>query len=163
MVERWTKGKSTDSMSDSIMAALHEHLAKVPQKKSLPKEEIKRIVFIDDSQLTRDMMKLSLEAEGHQVRVAEDLVGFESMLKEFQPHIILTDVNMPDIRGDEICKVLKTKYDTADIPIVLFSSIDPDELSELADRAGADGYVSKQQGFDELIETIDGLINQILW
>ena len=90
-------------------------------------------------------------------------LNFDRVLKEFVPDIILTDVNMPDIRGDEICKVLKTKYDTADIPIVLFSSKDTDELAELAERAGADGFVSKQQGFDTLIEKIDELVDDILW
>jgi CheY-like chemotaxis protein len=163
LVERWSAGDSTESISEGIMAALQQHLAKVPEKKKLPEDEVKRIVFIDDSKLTRDMMKLSLESEGHQVRVVADLVNFETVLKEFKPHIILTDVNMPDIRGDEICRVLKKKYATADIPIVLFSSIDPEELVELAETAGADGYVSKQQGFEELIDTIDSLINQILW
>lgn len=163
LVERWSVGDSTESMSDGIIGALQQHLASAPVKKKLDEDSVKRIVFIDDSQLTRDMMKLSLESEGHQVRVAENLLNFETMLKEFQPHIILTDVNMPDIRGDEICKVLKTKYATADIPIVLFSSIDSEELAALAKRAGADGYVSKQQGFEELMETIDSLINEILW
>ena len=169
LLDRWTEGGSTEGMTEGIVAALRAHIDRVAeaeaQQKSASKEahETKRIIFIDDSEITREMIRAALVDAGHVVQVAENLLNFDQRLAEFNPDIILTDVNMPDIRGDEICKVLKTKYDTADIPIVLFSSKDTEELSELADRAGADGFVSKQQGFDKLIEKIDELAGEILW
>ena len=168
LLDRWTEGGSTEGMTEGIVAALRAHIertAAAPAKPAAPKEEhhTRRIVFIDDSEITREMIQAALVDAGHVVQVAENLINFDQILKEFNPDIILTDVNMPDIRGDEICKVLKTKYDTADIPIVLFSSKDTDELAELAERAGADGFVSKQQGFDTLIEKIDELVDDILW
>jgi CheY-like chemotaxis protein len=168
LLDRWTEGGSTEGMTEGIVAALRAHIDKVhaqPKAPSAPKDkhQARRIVFIDDSEITREMIKAALVDEGHVVQVAENLLNFDQVLKEFKPDIILTDVNMPDIRGDEICKVLKKKYDTANIPIVLFSSKDADELSELAERAGADGFVSKQQGFDKLIEKIDELVSEILW
>jgi CheY-like chemotaxis protein len=169
LLDRWTEGGSTEGMTEGIVAALRAHIDRVAeaeaQQKSAPKEDLdaKRIIFIDDSEITREMIRAALVDAGHVVQVAENLLNFDQRLAEFNPDIILTDVNMPDIRGDEICKVLKTKYDTADIPIVLFSSKDTEELSELAERAGADGFVSKQQGFDKLIEKIDELAGEILW
>jgi CheY-like chemotaxis protein len=168
LLDRWTEGGSTEGMTEGIVAALRAHIEKAAAAESsaaAPREEhrVRRIVFIDDSEITREMIRASLVDAGHVVEVAENLLNFDQVLKNFKPDIILTDVNMPEIRGDEICKVLKTKYDTADIPIVLFSSKDTDELSELAQRAGADGFVSKQQGFDKLIEKIDELVSEILW
>jgi CheY-like chemotaxis protein len=151
LLDRWTEGGSTEGMTEGIVAALRAHLDKVAAEsaQSASSREAHHSRRIVDA--------------GHVVQVAENLLNFDKVLQEFQPDIILTDVNMPEIRGDEICKVLKTKYDTADIPIVLFSSKDTDELAELAQRAGADGYVSKQQGFDKLIEKIDELVGEILW
>jgi CheY-like chemotaxis protein len=168
LLDRWTEGGSTEGMTEGIVAALRAHLDKVAAESAQPASSreahhSRRIVFIDDSEITREMIRAALVDAGHVVQVAENLLNFDKVLQEFQPDIILTDVNMPEIRGDEICKVLKTKYDTADIPIVLFSSKDTDELAELAQRAGADGYVSKQQGFDKLIEKIDELVGEILW
>jgi CheY-like chemotaxis protein len=168
LLDRWTEGGSTEGMTEGIVAALRAHIEKAAAAEAqaaAPREEhhVRRIVFIDDSEITREMIRSALVDAGHVVEVAENLLNFDQVLNSFKPDIILTDVNMPEIRGDEICKVLKTKYDTADIPIVLFSSKDTDELSELAERAGADGFVSKQQGFDKLIEKIDELVSEILW
>jgi CheY-like chemotaxis protein len=168
LLDRWTEGGSTEGMTEGIVAALRAHLDRVAAAETRPAasreaHQAKRIIFIDDSEITREMIRAALVDAGHVVQVAENLLNFDQRLAEFNPDIILTDVNMPDIRGDEICKVLKTKYATADIPIVLFSSKDTDELAELAERAGADGFVSKQQGFDKLIETIDELVGEILW
>lgn len=169
LLDRWTEGGSTEGMTEGIVAALRAHIDKVAAESekspgsSGGEHHSRRIIFIDDSEITREMIRAALVDVGHVVSVAENLLNFDQKLAEFNPDIILTDVNMPDIRGDEICKVLKTKYDTADIPIVLFSSKDTDELAELAERAGADGFVSKQQGFDKLIEKIDELVGEILW
>ncbi|MFC1654510.1 PleD family two-component system response regulator [Myxococcota bacterium] len=168
LLDRWTEGGSTEGMTEGIVAALREHIDKVAAEEAKPaapkgEHHTRRIIFIDDSEITREMIRAALVEVGHVVQVAENLLNFDQRLAEFRPDIILTDVNMPDIRGDEICKVLKTKYDTADIPILLFSSKDTDELAELAERAGADGFVSKQQGFDKLIEKIDELVGEILW
>jgi CheY-like chemotaxis protein len=169
LLDRWTEGSSTKGMTEGIVAALRAHLDKVAAASAQPPESrraghhVRRIIFIDDSEITREMIRAALVDTGHVVRVAENLLNFDQVLREFQPDIILTDVNMPEIRGDEICKILKTKYDTADIPIVLFSSKDSDELAKLAEAAGADGYVSKQQGFDQLIEKIEELVGEILW
>ena len=169
LLDRWTEGGSTEGMTEGIVAALREHLDKVaaasaqPSDSSRAEHHTRRIIFIDDSEITREMIRAALADAGHVVQVAENLLNFDQRLAEFNPDIILTDVNMPEIRGDEICKVLKTKYDTANIPIVLFSSKDTDELAELAERAGADGFVSKQQGFDKLIEKIDELVGEILF
>jgi len=169
LLDRWTEGGSTEGMTEGIVAALRAHIDKVAEAEAKQKAGAKeahltkRIIFIDDSEITREMIRAALVDAGHVVEVAENLLNFDQRLAKFNPDIILTDVNMPDIRGDEICKVLKTKYATADIPILLFSSKDTDELAELAERSGADGFVSKQQGFDKLIEKIDELVGEILW
>lgn len=157
-------------MSDKTVPALVDYvLGKAPFPEEIerasifPEDAYKKILFIDDSEITREMIQFSLEAEGHEVVVAGDLITFDRILEHFKPHIILTDVNMPDVQGDQICRVLKSKYDTANIPIILFSSLDEEHLIKLADRAGADGYVSKQHGIESLIKQINELVDLMLW
>ncbi|MBE2251605.1 MAG: response regulator [Myxococcus sp.] len=123
----------------------------------------KRILLIDDSEITLQMEKAVLEQRGYEVEATTTLVEFERLLKDFKPDLILTDIHMPEARGTDICRTLKNEYQTQDIPIVLFSSLNDDELAELAQQVGADGYLSKAHGLDALGEKVDELVESIIW
>ncbi len=125
--------------------------------------ETKRILLIDDSEITLQLEKAVLEQRGYQVEATSTLVEFERLLRDFKPDLILTDIHMPEARGTDICRTLKNEYQTQDIPIVLFSSLNDDELAELAQQVGADGYLSKAHGLDALGEKVDELVGSIIW
>jgi len=123
----------------------------------------RKILLIDDSEITLAMEKSVLEARGYEVQAANNLVEFEKLLGSFKPDVILTDIHMPEAKGTDICRTLKNEYNTQNIPIVLFSSLNDDELSKLAAQVGADGFLSKANGLDALGEKVDELVSQILW
>jgi len=123
----------------------------------------KRILLIDDSEITLQMEKAVLEQRGYEMQATTTLVEFERLLKDFKPDLILTDIHMPEARGTDICRTLKNEYQTQDIPIVLFSSLNDDELADLAQQVGADGYLSKAHGLDALGEKVDELVESIIW
>jgi len=123
----------------------------------------RRILIIDDSEITLQMEKAVLEARGYDVRATSTLMEFERVLAEFTPDLILTDIHMPEATGADICRTLKNEYKTQDIPIVLFSSLNDDELGKLAEQVGADGFLSKAHGLDALGEKVDELVESILW
>ncbi len=128
-----------------------------------PADEKRKILLIDDSEITLAMEKSVLEARGYEVVATSTLVEFEKTLQTWRPHLILTDIHMPEATGADICRTLKNEYGTQDIPIVLFSSLPDDELSRLAEQVGADGYLSKANGLEALGEKIDELVHAILW
>jgi PleD family two-component response regulator len=123
----------------------------------------RKILLIDDSEITLALERQALEARGYDVRSASTLLEFERVLSDFGPHLILTDIQMPEVRGTDICRTLKSEYQTQDIPIVLFSSLGEDELGRLAEQVGADGYVSKAEGLEALGQKVDELVESILW
>jgi CheY-like chemotaxis protein len=123
----------------------------------------KRILLIDDSEITLQMEKAVLEQRGYQVEATTTLMEFERLLKDFKPDLILTDIHMPEARGTDICRTLKNEYQTQDIPIVLFSSLNDDELEKLAGQVGADGFLSKSHGLEALGEKVDELVESIIW
>jgi CheY-like chemotaxis protein len=125
--------------------------------------EKKRILLLDDSTITLEMEKAVLEERGYGVAIASNLLEFQSQLDQFQPEIILTDLMMPDISGKDIVRVLKQDFHTEKIPIILFSSKGDDELSEIAEQAGADGFLSKSHGIDKLGDMVDEMVDSILW
>jgi len=123
----------------------------------------KRILILDDSAITLELEKSILEERGYEVAAAENLVEFELRLADFQPEIILTDVVMPDVSGQDIVRVLKQDYATEKIPIVLFSSKPEEELERIARQAGADGHLSKSRGIESLGDMVDELVDSIIW
>src|SRR5688572_3506904 len=125
--------------------------------------EKKKILLIDDSEITLAMEKAVLEARGYEVRATSTLVEFEKTLQSWKPHVILTDIHMPEATGADICRTLKNEYGTQDIPIVLFSSLADEELSKLAEQVGADGSLSKANGLEAMGEKVDELVESILW
>lgn len=126
-------------------------------------EKKRKILLIDDSEITLALEKSVLESRGYDVRATSTLMEFEKTLQSWKPHLILTDIHMPDATGADICRTLKNEYGTQDIPIVLFSSLPDDELSRLAEQVGADGYLSKANGLDAMGEKIDELVESIIW
>lgn len=125
--------------------------------------ERRRILLIDDSEITLAMEKSVLESRGYEVVATSTLVEFEKTLETFKPHLILTDLHMPDAKGTDICRTLKNEFKTQDIPIVIFSSLGDEELGKLAHQVGADGFLSKANGLEALGEKIDELVESILW
>ncbi|MGB8931125.1 MAG: response regulator [Anaeromyxobacteraceae bacterium] len=125
--------------------------------------EKKRILLLDDSAITLEMEKAVLEERGYPVATASNLLEFQQLMEKFAPEVILTDLMMPDISGKDIVRVLKQDFHTERIPIVLFSSMPDDELAEIAEQAGADGFLSKSHGIDKLADMVDELVDSILW
>jgi CheY-like chemotaxis protein len=125
--------------------------------------EKKRILLLDDSTITLEMEKAVLEDRGYTVAIASNLLEFQAHLDKFQPDVILTDLMMPDVSGKDIVRVLKQDFHTEKIPIVLFSSKADDELAEIAEQAGADGFLSKSHGIDQLGDMVDELVDSIIW
>jgi CheY-like chemotaxis protein len=123
----------------------------------------KKILLLDDSTITLEMERAVLEDRGYEVAVAANLLEFQAELDHFQPEIILTDLMMPDISGKDIVRVLKQDFHTERIPIVLYSSRPDEELAEIAEQAGADGFLSKSHGIEKLGDMVDELVDSIIW
>jgi CheY-like chemotaxis protein len=123
----------------------------------------RKVLIVDDSDIQLHFEEKVLLRAGFDVRTANSLVAFDDVLRDWQPDMVLTDVHMPDIRGDELCKVLKSRMGTAQTPVVLFSSLPDAQLSILARKCGADGFLSKHNGLERLAEELQSLWESILW
>jgi CheY-like chemotaxis protein len=122
-----------------------------------------KILVLDDSAFVLDVVRQTLAEEGYQVLTAGSLADFDRELAKGQPHLILVDIKMPEISGERVCQVLKQRLETQSIPIVLFSTLEERKLAVLAARAGADGYVSKNAGLDEIVRQIREITDNIVF
>jgi len=123
----------------------------------------REVIVLDDNEITRDLIALALQAEGHRVRSAGSVAELAYFVSERKPHVLLTEARMPDAPGARFCAYLRRTISLEKIPIVIFSSARGEELAALAREAGADLYLSKDQGIGDLIHEVARLFEEILW
>jgi DNA-binding response OmpR family regulator len=115
----------------------------------------KRIVVIDDSPLVLAVATDALEAAGLEVLAAESgLDANRYIFSPTPPDLILIDVMMPLLNGDQKVRLLKERNKSRDIPVLLMSSKPTDELAALARDSGADGYIQKPFNKATLVEKV---------
>jgi CheY-like chemotaxis protein len=122
-----------------------------------------KVLLIDDSEISLHFVAGVLLRAGYDVRTADDVDKLEGVLGDWRPDVILTDVNMPGISGIELCRMLKSNYETAHVPVVLFSAVPQHELEGMARDCEADGCLSKTSGLDRLPKELQLLIETALF
>jgi len=110
-----------------------------------------KILLVDDEPNILQFLELGLQNEGFEVRCAADGLTAITMMKEFQPQVVILDVMMPGMDGFEVCRMLKKIENVA---IIMLTARD-----EVDDRGkgltlGADDYMVKPFSFDELLARI---------
>lgn len=118
-----------------------------------------RILVVDDSITTRTLEKNILESIGFDVHVAIDGTEAWARILDIEPDVIVSDVEMPNMNGLELTRLLKASPATRDIPVILLTSLGKPEQREAGLSAGADAYLVKSS-FDqnELLEVIQDVI-----
>ena len=125
--------------------------------------EPRKLLLIDDSEIVLAVETDLLTKAGFEVRAVSSLRAFLNALLDWKPHIIITDLYMPEMSGAELCQWLRQQVNTARIPIVLCSSAAPAKLEEIARTVGADAFISKESGFEALPDRMHELCDAILW
>ncbi len=116
-----------------------------------------RILVADDNVDAADGLKLLLELNGDQVRVAYEGVSALSVAREFQPHIALLDVGMPRMDGYEIARRLKEDSETRDTILIAVTGWGQAEDRRRSKEAGFDYHLVKPvepAALERLVETI---------
>jgi two-component system chemotaxis sensor kinase CheA len=120
----------------------------------------KNILVVDDSITTRTLEKNILEAAGYIVRLALDgQEAFNTLMTSELPDLVISDIQMPRMDGFSLTARIKKEPRTANLPVILVTSLDSPEDKARGVDAGADAYIVKRS-FDQinLLETITQLI-----
>jgi two-component system KDP operon response regulator KdpE len=111
-----------------------------------------RILVVDDEpQITR-VLRLALNAQQLEVRVAADGEAAMDLFHDWKPDVIVTDLSMPHVDGIELCRRIRAK--SSRVPIIVVSVKGEERTKVQALDAGADDYVTKPFGIDELMARI---------
>jgi two-component system cell cycle response regulator len=104
-----------------------------------------RIIVVDPTDATRDLVTRRLRAQGYLVEDTGDPATGANMALCSPPSAVVADLWMPSISGVQICRLLRSEPATAEVPVILCGDTDEPRNRFWADRAGANAYVPKHR------------------
>jgi two-component system, OmpR family, KDP operon response regulator KdpE len=108
-----------------------------------------RVLVIDDEPPIRKLLRVGLTAHGYQtIEASSGKMALELLGRE-PPDLIVLDLGLPDMQGQELLRTMRARNDR--VPIVVLSSRDDEASKVQALDSGADDYVTKPFGMDELL------------
>jgi two-component system KDP operon response regulator KdpE len=123
-----------------------------------PAIEHRRILVVDDeSQITR-VLRTSLSSQGYDIRVANDGETALEIMKDWTPELVITDLSMPNMDGLELCRHLRLK---SRVPIIVLSVRGQERTKVDALDAGADDYITKPFGIEELLARVRASLRRV--
>lgn len=116
------------------------------------------ILVVDDEQQITRVLRTSLSAQGYDIRVANSGEMALEIMKDWQPSLIITDLSMPSIDGVQLCRTVRA---VSQVPIVVLSVRDKEQQKVEALDAGADDYVTKPFGMNELLARVRANLRRV--
>ena len=111
----------------------------------------RRILVVDDEpQITR-VLRTTLSSQNYDIRVANDGETALEIMKDWSPDLVITDLAMPHMDGLELCKRIRS---SSEMPIIVLSVKEQERTKVKALDAGADDYVTKPFGMNELLARV---------
>ncbi|MDP2720931.1 MAG: response regulator [bacterium] len=109
------------------------------------KEEKIKVLLIEDEKEVAELYKLKLTLDGYEVVTADN--GQEGLEKAFKenPELIFLDIKMPGMDGFEVLKKLRESPKTKELPVVILSNFDEQDLIEKGLTLGANEFLIKSQ------------------
>ncbi|MDQ7949391.1 MAG: response regulator [Pedobacter sp.] len=101
----------------------------------------KKILICDDDEGILDMLELILEDTGHQIIAEKDSLKVKTILEDQNPDLIVLDLWMPVLSGDQVLRSLRAKEATKNLPVIVISA--SRDGQEIAFDAGATDFYSK--------------------
>jgi two-component system phosphate regulon response regulator PhoB len=119
-----------------------------------------KILIIEDESALVVLLRYNLEAEGHEVSVAMTGEEAKLVLEEEKPDLVILDWMLPGLSGIEICRQIRARPDTRDIPVIMLTARgeEGDRIRGLA--TGADDYVVKPFSVAELMARVKAILRR---
>jgi excisionase family DNA binding protein len=134
----------------------------IPIPSEEPGNNRKRILVVDDDPIIVETIVQALEEDEHDYEVISASDGLEAGLQvnHFNPDLMILDIMMPDIKGNEVCKKIKATPDTQHIKIIVLSAyLDEEKFAEMKAH-GADVCFSKPLPLPQLKEEVSRLLDR---
>jgi two-component system phosphate regulon response regulator PhoB len=119
-----------------------------------------RVLVIEDEADLQQVLEYNLRQAGHEVRIASQGMEGLKQARDEHPDLILLDLMLPDVSGNEVCKQLKRSEGTAAIPVMMLTARGEEIDRVLGFELGADDYVVKPFSVRELLLRIQAVVRR---
>lgn len=123
-----------------------------------PKQVVATIMVVDDDQRNVRLMESILKSNGYRVRKAFDGEEAKQSIESESPDLILLDVMMPKMSGFELCRLLRDRYETRLLPVIMITALNSLEDKVRALETGADDFLSKPINKTELLAKVRSIL-----
>ncbi|MCX7725524.1 MAG: response regulator [Chitinispirillaceae bacterium] len=113
-----------------------------------------RILLVDDEPGIRKILRLFLELEGFIVFEAITATQAMSIIEKEKPHLVILDVILCGQTGFEVCEWIKSRPETKDIIVFLFTALNQEHDFREGERVGCDLYLTKPQNPKDIVEKV---------
>lgn len=117
-----------------------------------------KILVAEDNDELRGYLMRTLDEAGYDVQTCTNGKEALEMVKEFWPELILSDIMMPELRGDRLCEAIKQDMETSHIPVVLLTALGGEQDIVGGLQTGADEYITKPFSISILKASIASLL-----
>lgn len=117
------------------------------------------IVIVDDSSTQRTILRNILEPKGYRVLAATDGAEGLRMVKKEWPDLVITDVEMPEMDGYELCRAIKGDEVVSIVPVIIVTSLTHSENLLKGIEAGADNYITKPYNSKQMLKKVKDLLS----
>lgn len=121
------------------------------------KDKLQRILIVEDNDELRNYLLQSF-SPNYNVQVCGNGKEALAIVKQFWPELILSDIMMPEMRGDELCTAIKSNIETSHIPILLLTALGDEKNILEGLQIGADEYIVKPFSINILKASIANLL-----
>lgn len=105
--------------------------------------DTKSIFIVDDAEWHNILLKKLLCDDGYRVKAFTNGDILLKKLEEDPPHLVISDINMPDMDGFELCKMIKNSSQGSGVPVMFLSSLDEQQVKEKVSKNGGVGFLQK--------------------
>jgi CheY-like chemotaxis protein len=120
----------------------------------------RKLLLVDDEADVQEIVELMLGKEGFEILSASSGDEALRMVHEEKFDVILLDLLMPGMSGQDFLKILKRSRVASKIPVVIFTALKPEDAYEECTQLGADGYVHKPFAKKILVREIERVLEE---
>ena len=119
----------------------------------------KKVLVVEDDLLNRMFLSDSLRAQGFTVREVDDGAQVMDAAREFEPHLVTMDINIPHISGETLIRRLRRDALLHDVPVLAITAYAARQDEDRIRKAGASGYLSKPIALKPFLDSVHGLLS----
>lgn len=137
---------------------LHDPSGPVGEPTEVEHDRKASILVVDDQAANRELVRFTLEDEGHRVLLASSGAEGLAIWERERPEIVLLDIRMPDMSGFEVCERMRERPGGSETPVIFVTALREVDAFDAAQRAGAADFLTKPVKPAELLMRVEAAL-----